>query len=396
MKKFATVLAAVTAASLLLVGCGKSAEKEIEVDLENLPTYDELAAKTFEDAAYVSNLNLDELVELAEYKGIEVSVEKVHVDDADVESYIAEVLASNPLQVEVTDRAAQDGDTVVIDFVGLLDGEEFEGGSSDDYELVLGSDTFIDGFEDGVIGMEIGEEKDLELTFPDNYGSTDLAGKEVVFVVTLDKIIVEEEAELNDEWAAQLGVEGVSNVEELRTRVYEMYEEADQYRYDNEIANAVFNNVVENSKFKGDYFALKQRYFDTMLGNTIYQAESYSVDAAYLVSLYYQMEMADYVEELKNSADLTAKQSLAAEMIAKAEGIEVTQEDIDADMQVYADYYGYASLDAYKAAAGDMSENEDYMSYLLLDKVMTFLTEQAAVTETEPVEETETETETAE
>ena len=172
-------------------------------------------------------------------------------------------------------------------------------------------------------GMEIGEEKDLDLTFPENYGNADLAGVDVTFVVTLDRIFVEEAAELNDEWVAAQGITDVSTVDEYRERVHQMYLEADELRYDGDISNKVFNHVIENSKYKGDYSELKQRYFDTMLKNDANQAAYYGEELGTFIMLYYGMTVEDYIDNMKTSAELTAKQAMVVEQIAAAEGIEV-------------------------------------------------------------------------
>ena len=373
----------------MLSGCG-STVKGVEVDLENIPTYADLAAKTYEDDAYVQNLNVDKYVKLSNYKDLEVSVQEVYVDEAEVESYIERKLTSNPFKVEITDRAVEDGDTVNIDYIGLYQGGvEFEGGTAQDQELVIGSNTFIDGFEDGVIGMEIGEVKHLELTFPEEYHAEELAGQDVVFVVTLNNITAEEPAELNDEWVATLAIEGVNTVDAYREYVYNLYLESDQSRFTNEVQNTLLRQVVENSEFTGDYTPVWQRYFDLTLLNVQYQTSYYGFDLETFAMLSGGMEMEAFMNEMLASAEAGAKEILTVTAIAKAEGLEVTDEDIQAEIEVLAAAYGFASADEYLAAAGDPTGNIDFMEMVLTSKVLKFLEENAVVTETEYVAETE-------
>lgn len=389
MKKTALVLAASVLAATMLSGCGS---KGVEVDIENLPTYEELAAKEYEDDAYVSNLKLDKMVTLGEYKGLEVSVEKVHVDEAEVEDYINGQVEANPFEVEITDRAVEEGDTVNIDYIGIWNGVEFEGGTAQDQNLVIGSDTFIDGFEDGVIGMNIGEVKHLELTFPEEYHSEELAGQDVIFTVTLNKIITEEPAELSDEWVALQEIEGVATVDEYRDYVYNMYLESDQARFDNQVRNSLLTQVMENSEYKGNYDAMWERYFDATLANIQYQILYYGMDLETFAMLSGGTDLQGLVDELLASAEAGVKETMTTQAIANAEGIKVTDEAVQAELETLAQYYGFASAEEYTAVAGDITDNAEFTELMITELVMDFLADNAVITETEPVEETESET----
>ena len=388
MKKLALMMAVSVLASALFAGCGSS--KGVEVDLENLPTYEQLAVKTYEDDAYVQNLDVSKYVTLGEYKGLEVSVEKVHVDDEEVESYIQTRLTLNPMKVEITDRAVEEGDIVNIDYIGLyLGGIEFEGGTAQDQDLEIGSDTYIDGFEDGVIGMKTGEVKHLELTFPEDYGNTDLAGQDVVFVVTLNKIFKEEPAELNDEWVASLEIDNVATVEEYRDYVHFMYMDQEMSRYDSDVKNGLFNQAMANTEFSGNYTPVWQRYFDMTLMNILYQISYYGFDMETFAMLYSGMGVEELINDMIASAEVGARETLMVAAIAKAEGIEVTEEAVQAELEYLAEMYGFATVEEYVAAAGDPSATVDFQELLLTDAVMEFLAENAVVTEVEPAAEAE-------
>ena len=174
MKKNVRLILCCAAAVLLAAGCGKKSDT----------TETTTAAETTE--AEITDKG--EVTKLGEYKGMEVTKEDTTVTDEEVEERIQNILAANPEIIEITDRPAQEGDTVNIDFVGMKDGEAFQGGTEEGVDLVLGSGSFIYGFEDGLIGAYTGEERSLNLTFPEDYNPADLAEQDVVFDVTVNKI----------------------------------------------------------------------------------------------------------------------------------------------------------------------------------------------------------------
>lgn len=171
MKKFLTGCLCVGLA-LSLCACGSS-----KSDSES---------ETEDDNVYAYTLDIDKFVELGQYKNLTYTPVDTTVTDDEVEEQINTNLQANATYDQITDRAVQDGDTVNIDYTGKIDGEEFAGGSGSDYNLQIGSDTFIDGFEDGLIGKNPGETVTLNLTFPDDYSSEDLAGKDATFDVTIN------------------------------------------------------------------------------------------------------------------------------------------------------------------------------------------------------------------
>ena len=254
---------------------------------------------------------------------------------------------------------------------------------------------FIEGFEDGMIGMEIGEVRHLELVFPEEYGSEELAGQDVVFVVTLNKIFTEEPAELNEEWLAQQAIEGVQTPDEYREYVYNMKLESDQARYDSDVINGVMDQVLGNAELKGNYTEILQRYFDAALANLQYQLLMYGMDFETFGMLSGGLSEEDMVNELKNSALTGVKQTLVTFAIAEAEGIELTEEYMQKSLEEAAAYYGFATAEEYSAAIGGADQNDDYKEVMLTEMVMEFLKDNAVITETEPAAE-EAETQAAE
>ena len=245
MKKFAMVMTAVSLSALMLAGCGNKAENTESTAAEesSQAAETETEEKVYAEDSYVDNLNVADYVELGEYIGLEANMVTPYVSDEQVNSYIDSVLAQNMIKNEITDRAVAEGDIADISYVGKKDDVAFEGGTAENYELTIGSNTFIDGFEDGVVGMKIGETKDLNLTFPENYQSTELAGAEVVFTVTLNKIYEEELPVLNDEFVAGLEIEDVATVDAFRQYVYDNLMEQAQAQHDAEVESVVLQKA---------------------------------------------------------------------------------------------------------------------------------------------------------
>ena len=401
MKKGFWSIWAAALSVLLLTGCGGQAAPEGQ---ESVAAPAETAAETaagtesaagtsgqsYPDEAYLSYLDVDDYVDIAQadYMGVEVTVEAPYVSDSQVEDAVQSALAANPDRTEIANRAAQEGDLTDISYVGKKDGVAFDGGTADNYELELGSGQFIDGFEDGVVGMKVGETKDLNLTFPDNYGNAELAGADVVFTVTLNKIYELSKPELNDDFVAGLGIADVATVEEYRQYLYDNYMEDAQEQYETDLQNAVMDAVYANASFKGEASEMKARYHDRIVNNNYSymstMAAMYGVDLESLLGATWVEYVAANEDQIQASAEMAANQILLAEKIAENEGLTVTQEEIEADLEEQAGEYGYDSAEAFKEKMGD--EIKGYDEYLVMQKVIDFLVENAHVTETSAAE----------
>ena len=387
MKRFAMAMTAASLAAMMLAGCGETDTNETAAATESTTeagTEAESAAETeteekvYPEEAYLDNLTVGDYVELGDYKGLEVTVTKPEVSDELVDTYIQNMLENNKEKKEA-DRAVEDGDIADIKYVGKKDGEAFEGGSSDSYELRIGSNTFIDGFEDGVIGMKKGETKDLNLTFPEDYGNADLAGADVVFTVTVNNVYEEVVPELTDEFIAGRGIEGVSTVKEYNDYVYENLMKAAEDQRDAEAESKVLELLLENATVKGEAKELTERYYDRLKNNLTYAASMYGVDLATFMQYSYGMAEDQYEEEMQKAAKQTTEQLMLLQAVAEAEGLTVSDEEIEKDLEEKAAEYGYESADAYKEALG--SELKGYREYLMVEKVTEFLVENAKVTE---------------
>ena len=346
-----------------------------------------------DNAAYLKDMDLDKYVTLGEYKGVTVEVASPEVTDAEVESYLQYVQSSMAATVEITDRAVQEGDTVNIDYAGRYaeSGEAFDGGTAQGYDLTIGSHTFIDGFEDGLIGAELGETRDLNLTFPESYGNADLAGVDVIFTVTVNKIAVK--PDFDDAYAASLGLEGVTTIDELSSYIKDKLLEDKQATYDTSVQNKSLEAATNGCMFENPPQALLDRvaanYADQMDKVAQYYSATYGTQMttdSVIQTLMAQEGYTGEVEDYKTEQALTlAKQYIMLGAIAVKEGIEVTEDELNEkltqDMETAnasaADDAKVDSLDAYKETV----DVEDAKETLLTKKVVEFLAENANVVE---------------
>lgn len=335
-------------------------------------------ADTDTESSYLSDYIASDYVTLGEYKGIAVTVEsgQEEVTEDDIDSYIQSVLEADATLEEVTGRAVEEGDTVNIDYVGKLDGVAFDGGTAEGYDLTIGSGTFIDGFEDGCIGMEIGETKDVKATFPDPYtNNPDLAGQVATFTVTVNSISVETVPELTDDYVAGLGLNDVSTVEEYRDYVSDYLAETYATNYTLEVGDAVWEILKTTCEFKDMPEAFYNRMYDNYESRMTTYAGLYGVDIGTFVSYFYGGEADDYEQTLADLTTETAQCYMTMAAIAEAEGITVTDAEMEEELASDAANYGY-TLEEYRS----MLDEKEYRDYMLYLKVYQFLGENADVT----------------
>ena len=269
-------------------------------------------------------------VKVGEYKGIEVSVPKMNITDENVERQVQELLLQYPNKVE-KDGPVEDGDMTVIDFEGFKEGVAFEGGKGENYELGIGSHSFIPGFEEQMIGMEKGESRDLKLTFPENYQAEDLAGAEVVFKVTVHEIFKNEPAELNEEFVKGFELPEVETPDQLRTYLRQSLEEQATQNAENAAQTAVMDRIVEQTDAvpsEEDLDKAVDRQVTTIRMNLLQQG----------VGLESFLEMQggtidSLKEQLREVAVKQVKLDMALLAIAEMEGYECTDEMIEEQYQ---------------------------------------------------------------
>ena len=312
----------------------------------------------------------NDYVTVGGYKGIEVDKveDQEEVTDEDIDNYIASVQQQNAQ--EVTDRPVQEGDIANIDFVGKMDGQEFDGGSGQGYDLTIGSGQFIDGFEDGLIGKEVGTTVDLPLTFPDPYTNPDLAGQDVVFEVTIHAIVEHVTPEWNDEFASEhTGYDTAAAYEEsLRESLQQQKEESAVSQRQYEAMQA----VIADSEFECSEEEL-QSLRDSRTQEYETYASYYGLELDDFLLQAMQMSREDFDSEVESWAEFQLKCTLAVDAIAKAENITVTEEEYQAGLETLAEEYGAESAEAFEEQYGRGTVENS----LIYDKVVDFVTEQA-------------------
>ena len=292
----------------------------------------------------------NDYVSVSGYKGIEI--DKVDVDtdisDEDVENEINSVLEENATDKEVTGRAAQLGDTADINYVGKVDGQEFDGGSADNYPLELGSGSFIDGFEEGLVGAEAGSELSLNLTFPEDYFNADLAGQEVVFDVTVNSIEEKKEAVLDDNFVQRMS--DFTTVDEFKADTLADMEQEKETMAENQLEYDAFMAALDNSEFELNEEAVEQQY-EAQLNYYTSMVQMYGMTMDDYVAVF-GMTMDDFQKELRTAAENALKQELLVDAVAEEEKLEVTDEDrqkvadqYGTDIQNMKDTYGEEALD---------------------------------------------------
>lgn len=348
-KKLISVLTAVLAVGMLS-GCGSKKEDTVLKEME-----------------------VDSYVTVGEYKGLKVNVAPAAVDKAELETLVNDIYSSY-VTVEnggITDRAVEVGDTVNIDYEGKKDGVAFDGGTATGQSLTIGSGQFIDGFEEGLVGVMPGETVDLNLTFPEAYHSADLAGQAVVFTVTVNFIAP---TEMDDAVVATMGIENVTNVEELNQYANDYLYQNALYNYEANVQNAVMDAFMQSCEFKEVPEALVEKYETASRENITATATSYGMDADTFTTYYYGMDMETFVTTYSEEA---VKQDIAMQWVANQENLNITDEELDTILLEQAQAYGYATVEEF---LGETSK-EDYREYFLYDKVLEFLVENAVVSE---------------
>ncbi len=324
----------------------------------------------------LATLKTEKYVELGDYTGFQVSAEKQKVTEEDVDQYIDLALQNKVEPVEVTDRAVEDGDTVNIDYEGKIDGETFDGGTAAGYDLVIGSGSFIAGFEDGLIGAALGETRDLDISFPDPYpNNTELSGKSVTFTVTVNAI--KAAPELNDELAATLD-ENCKTVEAYRQKVLDDLTEDAKANFDNEIETQLIEQLSAKTTFKKDPpEEMVEEYLDRIKSNLETAAKYYGVSFSQLLQAQYGITEEQFEEQARPGAVQSAQESILLQAIANKEGLNPTEEEVQAALEADAKNRGFESVDAFKEAIDELN----YRDYTMVKKVLDFIKENSTIEE---------------
>ena len=319
MKKIIKAGICVAAAAMIMTGCGN---KNQNAESSSAAVEETASAPTETETKSEEELHDEESVTLGDYKNLTFSAKEEEVTDAQVETRLKELCAEYPVTIE--GRPAQKGDTANIDYSGTKDGEAFAGGTAEGYDLKLGSGTFIDGFEDGVIGMNVGDEKDLNLKFPDNYSSADLAGQEVVFHVKLNQLKSESDSKVDDDLAKRYYNNDTATLDQLKEEVRaELQAEADS-QFFNAAGSELLNEVINNSEVTADPDAVDDM-FNQLKSTYSSYASSYGLEFDQFLSMFLGTDE----DGLRDTAENLVKQQIILNAIQAEENLSATDEQKD-------------------------------------------------------------------
>ena len=381
MKKRAIMISMLLVMALSVTGCSqKTATKDKDTKTEETAKTDDAeetesdnTEDTSEDtpttAELMAGIDVEKCVTLGDYKGVTVEKTIQSVTDEDVQNEIDNALANYPVEV---DQAAKEGDTVNIDYVGKIDGEEFDGGSDQGADLKLGSGKFIDGFEDGLIGARKGETRTLNLTFPED-STQDLAGKAVEFTVTVNAV-KEPLSEPTDQWVAD-NIEGYDNIADYKAGIRSEQEESNEQTAENQVRYAAWTQVIDNCTIN--------EYPETLVevGKKLYeqQVETYAKYAGMELDAYIEssgLTQEEYQSNMEEYGKNVAAQALVCQAICDKEGFAIGDDDYQKALQDMLTEYGCTEDELIQTYGQDNVEQS-----IMLNRVSNLILENANVTE---------------
>ena len=352
------------AANTLMQENYPAAVEESGVDIVSRPTVDVVQIEKGKPFIFTAEVAVRPEVTLGKYMGVTVTKIDTSVSDEEVEESLEKERNNNARTITVTDRAVESGDTAVIDFEGFVDGVAFEGGKGENHSLEIGSHTFIDTFEDQLIGKNTGDEVEVNVTFPEQYQAADLAGKPAVFKVKINEIKTKELPELDDEFAQDVSEFDTlaEYKEDLKKRLVEQKEnEAKRTKEDEAI-----QKIIDKSKMD-----IPDAMIDTQCDTMIEEFAQRIAQSGLSMDQYLQfsgMTVDKLREQVRPEATTRIQSSLVLEQIAKDENIEITDEDIDAEIEKMAKAYGMEA-DKLKEYMGE-SEKKSMKNDLAIQKAV--------------------------
>ncbi|EMB55842.1 trigger factor [Streptococcus mutans] len=356
----------------ILPAAYEEAVAELELDVVTQPKVDVKSMEKGKDWEITAEVVTKPEVKLGDYKNLEVSVEESkEVTDAEVDEKI-ERERNNLAELVLKEDAAVEGDTVVIDFVGSVDGVEFDGGKGDNFSLELGSGQFIPGFEDQLVGKKAGETVKVNVTFPEDYQSADLAGKDATFVTTIHEVKAKEVPELDDELAKDIDEE-VETLAELKDKYRKELEATKETAYNDAVEAAAIDLAVANAEIvelpEEMIHDEVQRAMQEFMGNMQRQGIS--------SEMYFQLTGTteeDLRKQYEADADKRVKTNLVIEAVAKAEGFEATDEEIEKEISDLATEYKMEAEQVRSLLSPDMLKHD-----IAMKKAVNVITDSAKV-----------------
>ena len=357
------------AANILIQDNYAKAMEESKEDIVSRPTIDVVQIESGKPFIFTAEVAVRPEVTLGKYKGVQVTKIDTTVTDEEVEAALEKEQQKNSRTVSVTDRPVQTGDTAVIDFEGFVDGVAFEGGKGENHPLEIGSHSFIEGFEDQLVGHNAGEEVEVNVTFPEKYQAAELAGKPAVFKVKINEIKTKELPELNDEFAQDVSeFDTLAEYKEDLRKHLEVSKENDAKRAKEDEA---IKKIIDKSTME-----IPEAMIETQCENMINEFAQRIAQSGLSMEQYMQfsgMTIDGLKEQVRPEAETRIKSSLVLEQIAKEENIEVSEDEINAEVEKMAAQYGMEA-DKLKEYLGD-AEKESIKRDLSVTKAVDLIME---------------------
>ena len=345
---------------------------ECELEIASQPKVEIVQLEKGKPFIFTAEVAVKPEVALGEYKGLKVDKVSAEVTDEEVDAEIEKERERNARTVDVTDRAVQDKDQIALDFEGFVDGTAFEGGKGEDYPLTIGSGAFIPGFEDQLIGAEIGKETEVKVTFPEEYQAKELAGKEAVFKCTVKTIKVKELPELDDEFASDVSEEG-ETMEEYKAEVRGKLKERKEREAKEKKENQVVEQAVANAEID-----LPEPMVDLQARQMADDFARRIMQQGMTLEQYFQftgLSEEKMMEELKPQAEKRIRTRLVLEAIVAAENIEVSDERLEEELKKMAEAY-QMEVDKLKEFMGE-NEKKQMKEDIAVQEAVTLITEAA-------------------
>lgn len=385
MKKRLAALLVLALSAASLTACGSKEEASTETaSTESTALAEATTTPTLEvvkDEAELGSIATGDYVTLGDYQNLNISVSAIaELSEEELESYVQTFFFNDasvlPAESFLTEGTVAEGDVVLLDYEGKKDGVAFEGGTATDATLGIGSGTFISGFEDGLIGVSVGETVDLNLTFPEYYpNNTELAGQDVVFTVTVKGLV-----SLTDETIAKLGIYGMETLEAYKEAVKFSIDYTNESAYNEELNDAICQellNICTVSKLPSKIY---EDYKNSVIDSVCQEAAYYGVDGDTYTNMYVGMNLADYAISV---AESYIKQALVFQAIANAEDLVPDEEEVNAFVEeyvaAYGESYGIDSVESFY----EQNPFEEVKTVMMQDNVVAYLTELANITEAE-------------
>ena len=359
------------AANLIIPDAYEAAAKDCGFEIVSRPEIDVTQIGGDKPFIFTATVAKKPEVTLGEYKGLEVAKQEIAATDEEIDAEIKKEQEKNAKEINIEDRAIIEGDTATIDYEGFVDGVAFEGGKGENHPLVIGSHSFIPGFEEGLIGKTLGEECDVEVTFPEEYHAKELAGKAAVFKCKVNKITAKELPEIDDEFASE--VSDYDTLAEYRESIAKTICEKKDADAKTERETELVKKAIENATMEIP---------DAMIESTARQMGEEFAQRLQMqgmnIGQYFQytgLTAEKYLETLKPQAKNRIETRLVLEAIAKAENIEISEEEVEAEMQKMADQYSM-ELEKVKEVFGE-EELQQLKQDLSVQKAITVLVDNA-------------------